>query len=280
MGKKKILIITGITGFIGSEVVLNNKFLDDYKILGLNSKNFFLLRKELEIISKNKFFKIVQKSDHVDILHLATFYDLNEESKEKIYNSNYLFGKKFFQDLINYDIKLLNILYTNTVFSFSSDTRINNSTYVKSKNEFSKFLYEFANDSNINFNEIFLSNTIGINDFRDKLIPNMVSSLKLEKSLNLENPNLFINILDIDIIINEIYSLLQSNNNAKYSFLSKKEYLISSINSYLTSYLKENIKNKIEFRISNLGDSFSSEIKIKYFDFDLEKILDEISENT
>ena len=108
----------------------------------------------------------------------------------------------------------------------------------------------------------------------------MVSSLKLEKSFNLENPNLFINILDIDIIINEIYSLLQSNNNAKYSFLSKKEYLISSINSYLTSYFKENIKNKIEFRISNLGDSFSSEIKIKYFDFDLEKILDEMSENT
>jgi|TARA_Y100000816_G_C26101834_1_gene584225 nucleoside-diphosphate-sugar epimerase len=276
VGKKKILIVTGVTGFIGSEILRNKLFLKDYEILGLNSKNFFLLGKKLDTISQQEFLSIAQKSKHVDVLHLATFYDLNEENKEMIYKSNFTFGKEFFEELKNNDVRLVNILYTNTVFSFSSDSYLNKSTYVRSKNKFSEFLHEFSHESNINFIEVFLSNTIGKNDFRKKLIPNMVSSIKKDKNFHIQNPNSYINILDIDIITNEIYSLYQLNNRNKYSFLSKKEYLISSINNYLTSYLIENKKSKIKYKESELGNSFPSEINLKYFEFEFEKLLLEI----
>ena len=279
MGKKKILIVTGATGFIGTEILRNKLFLKDYEILGLSSKNFFLLSSKLETISKQKFLSIAQKSQHVDVLHLATFYDLNEENKELIYKSNFTFGKEFFEELKNNDVRLMNILYTNTVFSFSFDEHFSKSTYVRSKNKFSEFLDEFSQESNINFIEVFLSNTIGKNDFRKKLIPNMVSSIKTNNNFYIQNPNSYINILDIDIISNEIYSLYQLNNRVKYSFLSKKEYLISSINSYLTSYLIENKKNKIEYKESELGNSFPSEINLKYFEFEFEKLLLEMCDD-
>ena len=119
MGKKKILIVTGATGFIGTEILRNKLFLKDYEILGLSSKKFFLLSSKLETISKQEFLGIAQKSQHVDVLHLATFYDLNEENKELIHKSNFTFGKEFFEELKNNDVRLMNILYTNTVFSFS-----------------------------------------------------------------------------------------------------------------------------------------------------------------
>ena len=121
MKKKKLLIITGLTGFIGTSLLNNKLFLENFEIIGINTTDYLLFDKKIKKIAESEFYKKIKKYKTVDVLHLAQLYDLDENNKIKIWESNYNFGVNFFRNLIENNIKISSILFTNTVFSLSGN---------------------------------------------------------------------------------------------------------------------------------------------------------------
>lgn len=273
MKKNKLLIITGLTGFIGTSLQNNKLFCQNFEIIGVNTTDYLLVDKQLKKITESNFYSIIKKYETVDILHLAQLYDLNENNKLKIWESNYNFGVNFFNNLIKNNVKISNILFTNTLFSFSNEQDIKNSSYVRAKNKFSSFLDLFSMENSINYIEVYLSNTVGPDDTRNKLIPNIIKSIINKDSFQVQNPRSFINVLDVDLVLNNFYKLLSLKHSFKITIISKYEFLISSIYDFLDNYI--NNGKEVEIKRQHSVDNISA-TDLKKIDFNLSKTLKKI----
>ena len=107
---EKTLLITGMTSFTGRSY-LKDCSLNYDVIIGQGSNNYFKFEnKNLIEIENHEYLKILSKSSEINLLHLATFYSLNDEDKNKIYQANVEFGKNILNLLKNYQLKK-NCLY-------------------------------------------------------------------------------------------------------------------------------------------------------------------------
>ncbi len=62
MLKKNVLVITGITGFIGNSILNNKDFVKNFTIYGLNSSGYFKLEDSLIEIDETNFLKSIKQS--------------------------------------------------------------------------------------------------------------------------------------------------------------------------------------------------------------------------
>ena len=273
MKKKKLLIITGLTGFIGTSLLNNKLFLENFEIIGINTTDYLLFDKKIKKIAESEFYKKIKKYKTVYILHLAQLYDLDENNKIKIWESNYNFGVNFFRNLIENNIKISSILFTNTVFSLSGNQDLKNSSYVLSKNKFSSFLDTFSKENVINYTEVYLSNTLGIGDTRNKIIPNIIKSIFNKDSCEIRNSESYLNILDVDLILNQFYKLFSINSSRKITIISKYEFLISSIYNFLNNYINngKEVEIKKQLSVDTISDT-----DFKKIDFNLSETLKKI----
>lgn len=273
MKKKKLLIITGLTGFIGTSLLNNKLFLENFEIIGINTTDYLLFDKKIKKIAESEFYKKIKKYKTVDVLHLAQLYDLDENNKIKIWESNYNFGVNFFRNLIENNIKISSILFTNTVFSLSGNQDLKNSSYVLSKNKFSSFLDTFSKENVINYIEVYLSNTLGIGDTRNKIIPNIIKSIFNKDSYEIRNSESYLNILDVDLILNQFYKLFSINSSRKITIISKYEFLISSIYDFLNNYINngKEVEIKKQLSVDTISDT-----DFKKIDFNLSETLKKI----
>lgn len=273
MKKKKLLIITGLTGFIGTSLLNNKLFLQNYEIIGINTTDYLFFDKKIKKIAESEFYKKIKKYKTVDVLHLAQLYDLDENNKIKIWESNYNFGVIFFRNLIENNIKISSILFTNTVFSLSGNQDLKNSSYVLSKNKFSSFLDTFSKENVINYIEVYLSNTLGIDDTRNKIIPNIIKSIFNKDSFEIRNSDSYLNILDVDLILNQFYKLFSINSSRKITIISKYEFLISSIYNFLNNYINngKEVEIKKQLSVDTISDT-----DFKKIDFNLSETLKKI----
>ena len=104
MAAKKLLIITGITGFVGSHLV-NSNFLKDYDVVGLSSDKFFTIFGKIEEITKSQYLDKIESASKIKIIFLATYYSLNNEEKDLITEANENFGKNFLLEINNTKIE-------------------------------------------------------------------------------------------------------------------------------------------------------------------------------
>ena len=112
---EKTLLITGMTSFTGRSYLKESSSLNYDVIIGQGSNNYFKFEnKNLIEIENHEYLKILSKSSEINLLHLATFYSLNDEDKNKIYQANVEFGKNILNLLKNYQLK--KIVYTNSLF--------------------------------------------------------------------------------------------------------------------------------------------------------------------
>lgn len=273
MKKKKLLIITGLTGFIGTSLLNNKLFLQNFEIIGINTTDYLFFDKKIKKIAESEFYKKIKKYKTVDVLHLAQLYDLDENNKIKIWESNYNFGVIFFRNLIENNIKISSILFTNTVFSLSGNQDLKNSSYVLSKNKFSSFLDTFSKENVINYIEVYLSNTLGIDDTRNKIIPNIIKSIFNKDSFEIRNSDSYLNILDVDLILNQFYKLFSINSSRKITIISKYEFLISSIYNFLNNYINngKEVAIKKQLSVDTISDT-----DFKKIDFNLSETLKKI----
>ena len=118
MDTKSLLFISGITGFIGTSFLMNNKITNKFEIIGCSSsKNYKLTEEKLVEISSEKMEKYLNQANEIRLLHLATFFSMDKEDDEKVNAANLTFGINLLEKLQNLPVKKLfiSILYSRLV---------------------------------------------------------------------------------------------------------------------------------------------------------------------
>ena len=257
---KKILI-TGATGFIGSNTFLNLK----------NNFNIFLLirnkkRKKLNlsIYKKNKNIKILSfknydelnrklKKVKVDIvIHCATHYVKHHKNSDvpKIIDSNIILGSIILENLKNLKVKKF-INFTTVWENYNGKKNHSFNLYSTSKQIFRKILDSSRKkNKKIKFYNFFISDTYGLNDKRPKLINVLKKNYIKNKTTKIISKNLYINLLDIRDILKAINLIINKNiKSGNYSLNNASDYNISKI---INKINKKNKKIKVSWLSSKI----------------------------
>ena len=243
---KKILL-TGSTGFIGSELLAD---------LSKNHKIYVILRKNKKIQKNKNVTKIIysnfknlnnklSKLKINTIIHCATHYVKKHafDDIQKLNISNILFGNVILENLKimqvkkfinfstvweNYDGKKGN--YYN-LYSAYKDSFLNIINYYKKKHSQIKFL------------NLVISDTFGQNDKRKKIINILKSNYKKKCKTKIISQNLYINLLNVTDIKNAIYLILNGRyESGTYSLQNNKLFKIEDIILNVNKYQKQKIK--------------------------------------
>jgi len=257
---------------MGSSLFNNYKLLEKFQIVGSSSSSHYkFINDKLNVITSEELETILKKSSEINILHLATFFSLDKNDEEKVIDANIKFGNNLLKKIT--DLKVKKIIYINTMYSFSEDSKVLGSTYVKSKNIFSKTLENFCREKNINIDELYIGNTFGKNDNRKKIIPLIIDSLKNGNENPINNPDIYLNFLNIDLIIDFIKVQLSEDSSNKYVIYSNFDYNLSSVYLFLQSILNTQDYQNIKTKKSELKKVIPTNLKRIGIDFDIHKSL-------
>lgn len=194
----KTILITGISGFLGSHLAKNLQ--NSYNIIGLKRRasNLWRIKDYKNITIIDDINKINKKIDY--IIHTATNYGRNNNLLSEIIDSNLSFG-----------IKILEFANKNNIKAFINTNTLQNplsSPYCLSKNQFQSYFKYFNNFKII---DVYIEHMYGPFDDKNKfiyyLIEQMISNKDIELSKG-EQLRDFIYIDDVvsafNIIINNI----------------------------------------------------------------------------
>ena len=218
-------IITGSSGYIGSNFLLKNP-----KTLTVNrdTENLFLQDSNRNILEDNK--------NKYVLIHLATHFSINKDDDHIIKKANLDFGINLLKYIEKLNIS--KIVYTNTMYSFYKGEKERNSFYTKSKNIFSKHLFQYTQKRNIFYEEIFLDNSFGGIDRRKKVIPLIIENIFSNKENPINNPNNVINLMHIDDIVKRLELSGNIPKSEKSAFINNKSVALYSIYEFLDYYKK------------------------------------------
>jgi len=234
--QKKIIIVTGHTGFVGSNLI---RSLNDYNVLLLD-RYFFDNGNRLFDLGGNQITKEHLQGKEIIFIHLATYFSTKSKDDSLIYDCNIAFSLKVLEFLSNFNLK--KIIYTNSMFNFYIDKKLRNSYYSKTKMDFSNILNLYCVNNDCELDEIYLDNNFGLNDKRKKIIPEIISSINNSKKSPIKNPENFINIVHIDDVILRIkHSINKNDKHLKTSFVNSQSYNLNSIFLFLRNFKKKNI---------------------------------------
>ena len=170
------ILITGCTGFIGSNIL--NKFKNNNKIFVIlrnKKKNKIFNHKNIKKIFYNDYNNLCKKLSKIKVdlvIHAATHYakEHNVKDLEKFTNSNILLGNIILENVINMKVKkFINFSTIWEDYYGIKDNYFN--LYSAYKKAFSKILNFYKKKfSSIKFYELMISDTFGENDKRRKII--------------------------------------------------------------------------------------------------------------
>ena len=270
------IIISGSTGYIGSNLVRSlksNRLLFIKRAANQNSIFKFINTNDEEVNNLHEYF------DNYIFVHLATHYSKNKIDNNKIKLANIDFGINVLNQLT--ETKLLKIIYTNTMFTFYNNEKIRNLYYTKTKNEFADELKNFINDKKIHFDEIYLDNTFGGDDNRNKIVQLISESIINNSESPIKNESVAINIIYFQDVVNRLINSINNLNSNKSIFVNSMSVKIKSIENFLKNYY---LNDKIDINLlqytkndylTNHPENFYSNIQlsnideklIEYFDF-------------
>jgi len=257
--KRKTLLLTGTTGFIGYKFLifaLSNNFsvIDILRSKNKSNKKIKILRNNHSNNYKNIFFNsregLSKKLKNINVdyfINFATLYN-NNHTHDQI--TDFIESNISFPTLI-YDIihhKTKKMINFGSMMQHSKDTNlVSKSLYAATKNAFEMIsnYYSTMNDKtkfyNIKFYESF-----GSNDTRKKLIPTIINNYQKNIITKVVSKKLFLNIIHTDDIINSIMVLINHN-------IKSGNYCIKNTHNI-----------KITSLINNLNKSLRKKIKVKY----------------
>ena len=251
------LIISGSSGFIGTNLLnyFQNQNIYRVKKDKSNEEIYFL-------DSLNNKINKLESSNKFTFIHLATFFTKDISLDKFVYESNYQYGKRILNKLEN--IHLEKIIYTNSMYCYYPDSKTRELQYTKSKLEFSDYLNKYCIDKKISYEEIFLDNTYGPNDSRDKILPNIAKSILNFQENPILNPNNLVNLIHVNDVVSQLIDAANRSGSYKYAMLNKKSILLISIYEYLNEYFTKGIANKHLLKYS----------KNNYLEFPFENIFE------
>jgi nucleoside-diphosphate-sugar epimerase len=249
----KTILITGSTGFIGSNLLSllykKNKIL----LLIRSKKNVVKIKKKypkLKCIYFNTYKNLDSKLKRIKvdtIVHSATHYVKKHSQKdiEKLANSNIVFGNIILDNLKQMKVKkFINFSSMWENYDGVKDNIFNlYSAYKKSFNfiiSFYKKLYLKTKFYNLN-----VSDTFGKNDKRNKLINTLRINFRNNKITNIVSKRLYVNLVNVTDIINCVDLIINKTiKPGNYSLVNSKNYLISDIINSHRQINKKKIKIK------------------------------------
>jgi nucleoside-diphosphate-sugar epimerase len=259
------ILLTGSSGFIGSEILDQ---LSKNNIIYITQRNIKKVSKNNQNI-KNIYFKNYDNLNFklsklkVDIvIHCATHYVKNHTSKDikKLSESNILFG-----NIILENLKVMNVkkfIYLTTVWeNYNSIKKNYFNLYAVYKSIFREIIsYYKKNLSYIKFYNLSISDTFGSFDKRKKIINLLKLNYKKNKSTKIISKNLYLNLLNVEDIVEALKILIKKSYKSKdYILKNSKSYSVKEIIDKINKTSKKKIKiqwisnNIIKDKLSNLN---------------------------
>ena len=246
---KKILL-TGSTGFIGSELLQN---LSSY------NKVYITLRKKYKVNKSNKnvtkiYFKSFRnlsrklKKLKIDtIIHCATHYvkSHNFDDIKKLSDSNILFGNVILENLKIMRVKKF-VNFSTVWENFDGKKENYFNLYSAYKGSFGKIINFYKQkNKNIKFLNFVISDTFGLRDNRKKIINLLKINYKKNLVTKVVSKNLHINLINVKDIVNAVRLVLKKNYKSDtYILKNKNNFRIYDIIQEIDKYSPKRIKIK------------------------------------
>jgi nucleoside-diphosphate-sugar epimerase len=259
------ILLTGSSGFIGSEILDQ---LSKNNIIYITQRNKKKVSKNNQNI-KNIYFKNYDNLNFklsnlkIDIvIHCATHYVKNHTSKDikKLSESNILFGNIILENLKIMNVKKF-IYFTTTWENYNSIKKNYFNLYAVYKSIFREIIsYYKKNLSYIKFYNLSISDTFGSFDKRKKIINLLKLNYKKNKSTKIISKNLYLNLLNVEDIVEALKILIKKSYKSKdYILKNSKSYSVKEIIDKINKTSKKKIKiqwisnNIIKDKLSNLN---------------------------
>ena len=246
----KNILLTGSTGFIGSELL---KYLSNY------NKVYITVRKKYKINLNNKnIIKIyfnsyknlsykIKKLKIDTVVHCATHYVKNHnfEDIKELSESNILFGNIILENLKIMRVKkFVNFSTVWENYDGKKDNCYN--LYSAYKAGFGKIISFYKKENkNIKFLNLVISDTFGLRDKRKKLVNLLKTNYKKNLVTKVISKNLYINLLNVKDIVSAIKLILKKNYKSDtYILKNKNNFKIYDIIKKIEKYSQKKIKVK------------------------------------
>ena len=263
---KLSILITGSTGFIGSNLLiyLKKKNIKIYDILRhpkkrKKSKNYYpiIFKNNSELESKLRKVKINS------VINCASHYSLKKDSNSliQLINSNVTFGTIIIK---NTSCKIKKFINFGTMMEFEGNKQNPNNIYALTKVFYEKILNYFQkNNKKIKIYNIKIFETFGNNDNRKKIIPTIIKSYKNGKTFQLLSTKIKMNFVSIDNVIKFVDKILYKNvKPGSYCLRNEKFINIKNTLDIINKKLKKKIKIKLlNKRIKNQTNKKISNLK-------------------
>ncbi len=246
---KKILL-TGSTGFLGS-AILNKIYKDNfvYLISRKKTKKIKLKKNTNEIYFKN-FKQLNSKLKKIKadtVIHCATHYVKAHEESDiiKLSNSNIILGNILLDNLKNMSVR--NFINFSTVWENYDGIKDNFfNLYSVYKRNFSNLIFYYQKKNpNTKFFNLFLSDTFGKFDKRKKIINILKKNYKTNKITNIVSSKLFLNLVNVDDIIEALMLILKNKTKqGDYNLVNSKYLSITDLKNNFNSQAKKKLRIK------------------------------------
>lgn len=253
---KQRILITGATGFIGSNIInlLLEKKIYIYDILRQKNKNNKYIKKLQKKknyfpIFYNKFNDLEEKLKKINIntvINCATYYSNKNdvETIEKLIQTNIIFCSIILETLKKKIKKFINF---GSMMEYSHGNNFSpKNFYAITKFSFQK-IEEFYKKDNpkIKFYDLKLYETYGDNDKREKIIPTIIKKYSQNKNITIVSKNLAMNFVHIESLMLAVKMIIENQiQEGEYCIKNKKFTKIKEIIDSLNKKLKKKIKTK------------------------------------
>ena len=243
------ILITGSSGFIGSNILLNI----------LNKHNIYITSRG-KISNKRKELKVIHYKNHLDlnkklkkikidiIIHCGTHYVKNHNVSDinKLTLANIEFGVILLENLKSMGVKKF-INFSTVWQNYNGKQDIAYNLYSAFKLSYSKILdYYIGKFSFIRFYNLFISDTYGENDNRSKIINLIKQNIRNKKKIRIISKKLSINLLNVKDIVAAVKIIVNKNvKPGKYNVTNNKNIKIYNLVKKIKKVKK--IKNLIKF---------------------------------
>ena len=246
------ILLTGSSGFIGSNLLQEiSKFHKIYiTVRKKPTKKLFYKKNIIFIYFKNyeHLNNQLKKIRIHTVIHCATHYVKNHVYSDihKLAYSNILLGNIILENLKIMKVKRFvnfSTIWQDTVNTGGKYINL----YAAYKKGFSEIVNYYKNlHKNINFFEILISDTFGVNDKRKKLAFVLKKNYKNNKFSKIISKNLFMNLLNVKDINSAIIKILNGK-------IKADQYV-----------LKNNKDFKISYLIEKFNEKFNKKLKVKW----------------